>query len=200
MPKVGMEPIRRKELIAAAIDEIHAHGSLDVTVGQIARRAGVSSGLAHHYFGNKDGLLVATMRYLLKGLSRRVAERLRDADDPRARLSGVIAGNFTPEQFRPEVISAWLAFYVHAQASDEAHQLLRIYAHRLNSNLLDAYARLLPRADAAVAAEGTAAMIDGVWLRRALREGPADAASAAALVEDYVETRLIAAGAPPKGH
>ena len=43
MPKVGMEPIRRKELIEAAILEIGEVGSLDVTVGKIAKRAGVSS-------------------------------------------------------------------------------------------------------------------------------------------------------------
>lgn len=190
MPKIGMEPIRRKALIAAAIEEIHAHGSLDITVGQIAKRAGVSSGLAHHYFGGKDQLLVATMRHLLKLLSREVAERLRATDDPRRRVSAVIGGNFAPEQFRPEVITAWLAFYVNAQASDDARQLLRIYAHRLHSNLLDALARMLSRDDAEQVAEGTSALIDGLWLRRALKEGPVDRDSAIALVENYVETQI----------
>lgn len=190
MPKIGMEPIRRKALIAAAIEEIHAHGSLDITVGQIAKRAGVSSGLAHHYFGGKDQLLVATMRHLLKLLSREVAERLRATDDPRRRVSAVIGGNFAPEQFRPEVITAWLAFYVNAQASDDARQLLRIYAHRLHSNLLDALACMLSRDDAEQVAEGTSALIDGLWLRRALKEGPVDRDSAIALVENYVETQI----------
>jgi len=187
-----MEPIRRKALIAAAIEEIHAHGSLDITVGQIAKRAGVSAGLAHHYFGNKDQLLIATMRHLLKELSREVARRLRAETEPRARVSAIIGGNFGPEQFRPDVISAWLAFYVNAQASDEARELLRIYAHRLHSNLLDALTDLMPRAEAAHIAEGAAALIDGLWLRRALKEGPPDRRSAIALVEDYVETQIAA--------
>ena len=190
MPKLGMEPIRRKALIAAAIEEIHAHGSLDVTVGSIARRAGVSAGLAHHYFGNKDQLLVATMRHLLRELSQVVAMLLRAESDPRARISAVIAGNFAAVQFQPAVISAWLAFYVNAQASPEARQLLRIYAHRLNSNLLDALRRLMPEEDARHVAEGTGALIDGVWIRRALKEGPIDRDSAIALVEDYVELQL----------
>ena len=51
MPKLGMEPIRRDALVKATIAEIGAAQSLDVTVGQIARRAGMSSALAHHYFG-----------------------------------------------------------------------------------------------------------------------------------------------------
>lgn len=54
VPKVGMEPIRRSALVQATIAEIGAAGSLDVTVGQIARRAGMSTALAHHYFGGKD--------------------------------------------------------------------------------------------------------------------------------------------------
>jgi TetR/AcrR family transcriptional repressor of bet genes len=52
MPKLGMEPIRRAALVSATISEIGRAGSLDVTVSQIARRAGMSSALAHHYFGS----------------------------------------------------------------------------------------------------------------------------------------------------
>ncbi len=48
MPRVGMEPIRRKALIEAAIETIGAQGNLDVTMSQIARSAGVSPALAHH--------------------------------------------------------------------------------------------------------------------------------------------------------
>ena len=39
---------------------IGPHGSLDVTMSDIAREAGVSPALAHHYFGSKQQLLVAT--------------------------------------------------------------------------------------------------------------------------------------------
>ena len=47
MPKVGMEPIRRSALVKATIAEIGEAQSLDVTVSQIAKRAGMSSALAH---------------------------------------------------------------------------------------------------------------------------------------------------------
>ncbi len=60
-----MEPIRRQALVQATIAEIGAAGSLDVTVAQIARRAGVSSALAHHYFGGKDQIFLAAMRHIL---------------------------------------------------------------------------------------------------------------------------------------
>jgi TetR/AcrR family transcriptional repressor of bet genes len=49
---------------------------------------------------------------------------------------------------------------------------------------------LLPHAAAIDTAETIAAMIDGFYIRRALKDGPTDAVSAARLVEDYVELRL----------
>ena len=41
MPKIGAEAARRKAMVEAVIVEIGEAGSLDVTVSQIARRAGM---------------------------------------------------------------------------------------------------------------------------------------------------------------
>lgn len=190
MPKLGMEPIRRRELIDAAIEAIHECGSLDVTVSQIAKRAGVSSALAHHYFGGKDQLIIATMRHLLTELSLGVRDGLKHAKGPRDRVSAIVRANFAPEQFRPATISAWLTFYVKAQSSPQAQRLLRLYAHRLHSNLAEALNRLVPSAQAQRVAAGAAAMIDGLWLRHALKDGPTEPTGAIALVENYLDTQL----------
>jgi TetR/AcrR family transcriptional repressor of bet genes len=49
---------------------------------------------------------------------------------------------------------------------------------------------LLPRRDADQIAETTAALIDGFYIRRALKDGVPDAATAIALIEDYLNTKL----------
>ena len=190
MPKVGMEPLRRRALIDATISAIGERGSLDVTMSEIAGRAGVSSALAHHYFGAKDELLQATMRHLLAELNADTRQALATARTSRERVSAVIAVSFSDKQFRPETIAAWLSFYVEAQKSTTLRRLLRVYARRLHSNLMSGLSCLMPRADADHAAEGIAAMIDGLYIRRALKDGTPNAASAISLVEDYLETRL----------
>ena len=195
MPKLGMEPLRRRALIDATISAIGERGSLDVTMSEIAGRAGVSSALAHHYFGAKDELLQATMRRLLADLGRDSVRALSRAATPRERISAVIAVNFSAGQFREEIIYAWLAFYVEAQKSPELRRLLRVYARRLNSNLLSGLRPLLTRPLAEHMAEQIAAMIDGLYIRRALKDGLPNPTSAAALVEDFVETKLKAAAA-----
>ena len=118
-PRAGTADSRRRALIRAALVEIADRGSLDVTMAQIAGRAGVSSALAHHYFGNKEDLILATMRHLLAEFRAEVAGRLRRAEGPRARLNAIIEGSFGPEQFHRATVSAWLTFYAKAQSSAE---------------------------------------------------------------------------------
>ncbi|MBL8583380.1 MAG: transcriptional regulator BetI [Rhizobiaceae bacterium] len=194
MPKVGMEPLRRRALIDAAIAVIGERGSLGVTMAEIAGRAGVSSALAHHYFGAKGDLIQATMRHLLTELGSDACTALRAARTPRERVGAVIAVNFSPTQFRPETIAAWLAFYVEAQQSPELRRLLKVYARRLHSDLMSGLIPLLPRVEAEHMAETIAAMIDGFYIRRALRDGTPNAAGAIALIEDFVELRLAGLG------
>jgi TetR/AcrR family transcriptional repressor of bet genes len=191
MPKLGMPPLRRRALIDAAILTIGERGTLDVTMSEIAGRAGVSSALAHHYFGAKDGLLQATMRHILSELNSDARNALARSRTARERVSAVIAVNFSETQFQPEIIAAWLAFYVEAQKSETLRRLLRVYARRLHSNLMSGLTDLMPRTDAERAAEAIAALIDGLYIRRALKDGTPNAASAIALVEDYLETKLL---------
>lgn len=192
MPRVGMEPIRRKALIEAVIATIGEHGNLGVTMSQIAASAGVSPALAHHYFGGKEQLFLAAMRHLLNDFGGGVRDALRDSEHPRARISGIVRQSFGPDQFAPATVAAWLAFYVLAQSDPNARRLLSVYARRLNSNLVDALSGLASHTDARRIAEGIAALIDGLYIRRALKGGPPDPASAIALVEDYVDTQLAA--------
>ncbi len=189
MPKVGMEPIRRKELITAAIEAIHARGSLDITIRDIASRAGVSLGLAHHYFGSKDRLIIAAMRFLLSQFSTQVRNSLQCVSTPRDRLSAIVKASLGEEQFQPEVVSAWLVFYVHAQMSDDARQLLAVYTRRLRSNLLYPL-RPLAGERAEFVAEGVAALIDGIYIRQSLGDGRQRFRDRYGLVEDYIDRQL----------
>jgi len=190
MPKIGMEPVRRRALIDATIAAIGGRGSVDVTMSEIAGIAGVSSALAHHYFGAKTDLLQATMRHLLSELGTDCRAALANAPTPRERISAMISVNFSEKQFRPEITAAWLAFYVEAQRSPAMRRLLKIYARRLHSNLMSGLVSLLDRPAAIHAAEGIAAMIDGLYIRYALKDQPPDAAAAIALVEDYLDMKL----------
>lgn len=182
---------RKAELISATIETIHAEGSLDVTMAEIAARAGVSPGLAHHYFGGKERLLLASMRHLLRRLARAMRAEWDAAETPRARVSGLVRASFGQEQFAPETVSAWLAFYVSAQREPEAARLLAVYLERLRTHLVVAL-RPLAGEEAESIAETVGALIDGLYLRHALGACRPDPGDATALVECVIEARLAA--------
>lgn len=191
MPKLGMEPIRRAALVEATIHEIGAAGSLDVTVSQIAKRAGMSSALAHHYFGGKEQIFLAAMRHTLTVYAAEVRGALAMAETPFERTEAIIRAGFSQSNFRREVIAAWLNFYVLAQTSSEARRLLTIYQRRLHANLLFNLRQIAPDRAPKIA-KIVAGLIDGIYLREALANHDSDGNSAGQLVIHALQRELDA--------
>ena len=191
MPKKGIEPVRREQLIRATFQTIDEIGLADATVATIARKAGLSTGIVAHYFGDKDGLLNAAMRQILRELKSAVA-RFRDtcADDPRAQLRAIVDGNFDDSQTNGTAMRVWLTFWAASMHQPELARLQRINDQRLYSNLAHQFHRALPAGRARDAARGLAAMIDGLWLRGSLVGGPFDTAAARALAYAYIDFQL----------
>lgn len=201
MPKRGMAPIRRRQLVDAAISIIHEEGFAHATVARIARRAGVSSGIVHHYFTDKEDLLFATMQALLSDLRADAAARLSLARAPLERLDAIIDASFGERQFEERVFSAWLALYGSARLSPRLQRIVQVYHRRLRSNLMHDLRKLLDGARAAEIAEGVAAMIDGLWLRYALAGKPDDPLRPRTMSRDYVRAALgaFAVNGPGRG-
>ncbi|WP_368187240.1 transcriptional regulator BetI [Aestuariibius sp. HNIBRBA575] len=187
MPKIGMEPIRRDALVKATIAEVGAAGSLDVTVARIAKRAGMSSALAHHYFGGKEQIFYAAMRRILRDFQVVVLEHYKGIRTPHDRLRAILNACFAPECFDAATVTAWMTFYAQAQTSDPARRLLQLYQARLHSNLVYALRPLTNDADSI--ADGVGSMIDGFYLRAAIAEGDL-AQSIPAQIESLIAHKL----------
>lgn len=190
MPKIGMEEIRRRQLIAATIDSIHDVGFSATTLQSISRRAGVSSGLVAHYFKDKNGLLEATLRSLASDLNAGIVEKLQRARSPEARLEAIIAGLLAPEQFEPRTARVWLAFWGQLTHAPGLKRVQHIYEQRLLSNLRYALRQRMPGSEAERQAVALAAMIDGLWLRAALSREQANAGQSQAICLEFLKTIL----------
>ncbi|MBB3183582.1 TetR/AcrR family transcriptional repressor of bet genes [Halomonas fontilapidosi] len=192
MPKVGMEPIRRQQLIKATMAAIDEVGLDDATVMRIARHAGVSAGIISHYFGGKDGLLEATMRQILSDLGGAVAARRREltTTSPRDHIGAIIDGNFDRSQVTGPVAKTWLAFWASSMHKPALARLQQVNDRRLYANLCHQFRRLMPRDEARACARALAALIDGLWLRGALTLEGLDSDEARRLARDYLN-RLI---------
>ena len=192
MPKLGMQPIRQRQLIDATLAAINEVGMHDATVAQIARRAGVSTGIISHYFKDKNGLLEATMRDITGQLRQAVLSRLHalPGAGPRERLRAIVAGNFDESQISSAAMKAWLAFWASSMHQPMLYRLQQVSSRRLLSNLVSEFRRELPRQQAQEAGYGLAALIDGLWLRAALSGKALDKPLAHSLTRHFITQHL----------
>lgn len=168
MPKIGMQPVRRQQLIEATIDSVAEVGLRATTINSISKKAGLSSGIISHYFGTKQGLIEATVRYLLSNLQQGLLTRLTSSTTPEERLNLIVEANFSRLQQQSNATKTWLSFWAQSMHDDELHRLQKVNSQRLFSNLAYSFRQLMKADDAKWAAETSAAMIDGLWLRAVL--------------------------------
>jgi len=196
MPKVGMEPVRRQQLIDATIESVAQKGLQATTINSISKNAGMSSGIISHYFGGKQGLIEATVRYLLSNLKDDLISKVDEKTTPTQRLMFIVESNFALVQQRKDTTRTWLSFWAQSMHDKELHRLQNVNSKRLQSNLTVSFKQLMPLAQANLAAELTAAMIDGLWVRAVLSQSDENQFKhSESLAKNYVHSLIKQYGA-----
>jgi AcrR family transcriptional regulator len=77
MPKVGMEPIRRLQIIRAVIGSVADKGLEALTVEMVAKRANVSKGVVNYYFAGKRELLLQSFNAFLESYYQQIADLIK---------------------------------------------------------------------------------------------------------------------------
>jgi len=173
MPKIGMQPLRRQQLIDATLESVAEHGLQNTTIVTISRIAGMSSGIISHYFGGKKDLIESALNYLLEQLRQAFLEGVaQEKPAAQLRLMLIVEANFSRFQRSILVTKTWLSFWANAMHDPALARLQSINSKRLYSNLRFSFGELLGAEQATNAAKQTAAMIDGFWLRSALSAQP----------------------------
>ncbi|WP_372863593.1 transcriptional regulator BetI [Pseudoalteromonas sp.] len=196
MPKVGVEPVRRQQLIDATIESVAQKGLQATTINSISKNAGMSSGIISHYFGGKQGLIEATVRYLLSNLKNDLISKVDENTTATQRLMFIVESNFALVQQRKDTTRTWLSFWAQSMHDKELHRLQNVNSKRLQSNLTVSFKQLMPLSQATLAAELTAAMIDGLWLRAVLSQSDENQFKhSESLAKNYVHSLIKQYGA-----
>lgn len=77
---------RRSQILRAAVKLFSEKGYYVVTVQQIARKAGVSTGLIYQYFGDKDDILFLALQLVLETYENEIPPQLEGIEHPLERL------------------------------------------------------------------------------------------------------------------
>ena len=77
---------RRGQILRAAVRLFSGKGYYTTTIAQIAREAGVSTGLIYQYFGDKDDILFLSLKLVLETYENEIPPRLEGVKHPVDRL------------------------------------------------------------------------------------------------------------------
>jgi AcrR family transcriptional regulator len=88
------EEERRLTLLKAAFREVAEKGFADVTLDDIARRAGVSKGVTLYYFSSKEDLFRRLFGWLVDSIHARMREAVSERSDPVEKLRALVAITF----------------------------------------------------------------------------------------------------------
>ena len=110
MPKIVDHEQRREEL-AAAVWRLASREGLDaVTIRGVAAEAGWSTGALHHYFADKEELLLFAFQTVADRVGRRVEAAREAAADPLELARALLAIGLPLDEERRDETRVWFAF------------------------------------------------------------------------------------------
>jgi AcrR family transcriptional regulator len=139
MPKKVDHDVRRDELVRAAWRVIAARGIDEVTVREIAREAGYSSGVLAHYFDNKDDLLVHAFRLSHEEINKRYEAEV-DTPIRSEALRAILMDNLPLEKQRDLETRIEMSFWERSLRNErlsEIKQAEHDYLRQLVGKLVD---------------------------------------------------------------
>jgi AcrR family transcriptional regulator len=77
MPKVGMEPIRRAQVIRSVIESVAEQGLEALTMDTVAKKADVSKGVVNYYFAGKRDLLLQSFHAFLESYNQQIVDLIQ---------------------------------------------------------------------------------------------------------------------------
>lgn len=185
MPRLIDTESRRRAIAEAVWDVIGREGLPAVSVRNVAREAGLSTGSLRHVFGTQAELLAFAMRALGERLGQRLAA-LPPAATPLEAAEAVLGQIVPLDDERQREAEVWFAFVAGARVEPELRELGEQADALLRELVRRAIAPLEP-ADPELAVEAAYALVDGLTLHAVLCRGRPTPATMRRVVRAHLE-------------
>ncbi len=172
MNRQRIRDIRHQEFIQAAILATHRKGFAAVTMTDIATATNSTAASINYYFGSKENLMAATMRYLLERLKQTTQQHLAAATTPQQRLEAIINANFDESLYTHINCNVWVQFWSHSPYSTQLARLHNINRARVRSYCRAELKQLVNAERIEIVRKTLQAYMDGVWIQASQSEQP----------------------------
>ena len=186
---------RRQCLIDGTLRSLATNGIAGTSVRTITAAAGVSHGLARHYFPTKDDLLAAAFRSLCDGISRQIRDVEKKAGSSAIeRLKATPRAVFSPPAF--DVINrlAFLEYWHEIRRNETIREIRRDLYARYRRRVAELFREAADDAgvtiDHRASATGLIALLDGLWLELSLDDKGISRNQAMRVADRYIDQQL----------
>jgi TetR/AcrR family transcriptional repressor of bet genes len=176
---------RRAQIVDGLLSVMRKEGYAGASVVEIARAAGLASGLVHYHFPNKQAILLALVHQLAEVFEARYDGRLQAADkNPLARLDAFIDAHLAlDETADPRAVTAWVVIGSEAVIRPEVQEVYEPFLTRrlreLEGIVRDCVQNELQSPQSRAIAAMLMAAIEGAFLMSAAAPGAMPSGSAA---------------------
>jgi AcrR family transcriptional regulator len=174
MPKKVDHDARREELVLAAWRVIAAKGIDELTIRDIARESGYSSGVLAHYFKNKDDLLAHALRLSHTRIRKRYDAEVEETPAAADALKAILVDNLPMDEQRDLETRIEMSFWARALRNEELHEIQQNESETLRTLLRELVEEaqkdkaIAKKHDREEILELLGAMIDGISLHALL--------------------------------
>jgi AcrR family transcriptional regulator len=113
-----MAPVRRQQIIEATRRCLLRKGFYRVTIQDIAREAGVSTGIPNHYFGSREEILMATLYDTADRVRLWVSTEMDRGTNAREQMELMIHAQSPEHPHVRELWSIWLDYWSEASRDE----------------------------------------------------------------------------------
>ncbi len=189
--------VRRHQLIEATIAVLARRGYAALTVADVARQAGLSSGIVIFHFSSKDRLLAEVLAALAADYRRHWQDAVQRAGiAPADRLKALLLADFDMDVFTPDRLAAWIAFWGEAQGRPVYDQICSSHDGERRASLEALCGALCEEGGYGHAPRlvmrGLDSMSDGLWLALAAHASGHRARLSAADAQKTIMSALAA--------
>jgi AcrR family transcriptional regulator len=190
---------RREIFAAAALRVIMRAGVGGLTVREVAKEAGFTTGALTHYFESKDQVLIEASEYAAKLVRPRMERSARDESAIDA-LRKVIADALPTTREKRGLWRIWIGFWERSSYNPEVATVMRLRYDEWRNRLAVLIRRAQDQAEmpatfeAQAAAQELIALIDGIAVQVLLGVGKIPAARQREMIDAWISTTV--AGRP----
>src|SRR5512143_427965 len=171
------ESERRLILLKAAFREVAERGFSNVTLEDIAARAGVSKGVTLYYFASKEDLFRELFSWLIDSIHDRMREAVSSVDDPVEKVRALVALIFPSPSKNRAFFRAYVDFCGLAARRESFREVNeRFYAgcFEIDSGIVEEGMRrgVFPARDPKATASTMRAIFDGLMMQWLAEKDP----------------------------